>query len=607
MGLDQLSDSGLATLKKYNGDVTAATKDLSLDDLFVLRDQALAEKPKERGLGEQVGRAALSAIPAVAGIGGAMLGSPGGPAGSLAGGALGYAGGRQVEQGLGSMIFGDQLPQTRGELYGGAAKDIAVGAASEVGGQVVGQLAGAVGRGAKSLGKSLGQAYEYTKATPKPNAEQILAAGKTVGVAPTKGMLVENPLVGQIESGLAQSGSIPAMEIRTQQELLGKQLDSAKGMLSDKAVQQTAYETGNLAKQNIEQIVQLNKTPVSKMYDELEPQFLKIPINQNRINRELGILKKETFFKTKDGEQVLNQVADDLSKLDNLADLKEYRTNLLRSLPQTASDLDRMRVGAVYDRITSLRDNSIASLQRLDEFKFAPGGGKDVIEGVQGQIKAADAAHAKNMDALNKVRHLFGQKEPFKSSSEFVKKIQDIPNQNLTEKVFSSGNVNELNTFANQFPEAFGQMKVQKFSDMIQKSTNREGFNFNQFQKAYEKMDPNIRDLVFDAETKSYIDALKTVFESLPNRLGPSGTPQGIMTMGALDTGRIVNDMWAKYVYKNATPQGAMILQSASKNLGSLGESLQQPMGALPFSARAIPQGLTAVERRKQILEQGAK
>jgi len=557
------------------------------------------------GLGEQITRGAIETIPILTGMGGAALGTGLGPAGTVGGGALGYAGGKSLTRGLLGSIYGDKVPSLKESLIQ-VPKDLAEGASMELGGQLISKAITPVGKIISSTGSALKQGYKYTRDLPKSNAEGIIEAGKLIGVTPTKGMLTSNPLIGQLESGLAQSGSIPAMEIRAQQDLLWKQLENAKGKIPIENSQQTAYETGNIAKQSIQKNIELNKTPVTEMYNALEKDFLNIPIDLKTANREFGILKKSTMFKTKDGEAILNNAIDDVSRLDNLASLKEYRTNLLRSIPSSSSDLDKIRMTEIYHKITDIRNNSIAALQNQPEFKFAPKGARGELAQVVDQITLADSAHKTNMDQINKVRHLFGQKEPFKSSSEFVKKVQEIPNQNLTEKIFSSGNVDELKNFSSQFPEAFSQMKIQKFSDMIQKSTNREGFNFNQFQKTYEKIDPKIKELIFDPETQSYISALKTVFESLPNILGPSGTPQGLMTMNSIDKGRILNDMWSKYIYKNSTPQGVMILNTLGEKAQGIGAGLQKPFGAIPNMTR-IGIGAASddvLERRKKSLNQ---
>lgn len=609
MDLSKLSTKGLEILQKNKGNLKASLAELPDDDLYLLQDQISKSQPQnvpEQSTGEKIGRGVLATIPAVTGLAGGLIGSGLGPAGSVGGASLGYAGGRQIENLLKAGIFGER-PQSRGELYGGMAQDIVTGAGAEVGGQVVAKGLGALGKGVGRAGEGIKKAYEYTKATPKSNVEEILKAGEQTGITPTRGMLTENKLVGQLESGLSQSGSIPAMEVRAQQDLLRNQVSAATEKLSSKASQKTAYETGDVAKQYIENVVETNKAPVTELYEKLEPDFLEIPIDLKTVNREIGVLKRDVMFKNKYGREFLDQVVEDISGLSNLADLKQYRTNFKKSLPRDASDYDRMMVDAIYGKLTDIRNNSIAALQNHPEFKFAPGGASKELAQTVDEIALADAAHATNMKSLNGIRHIFGQKEPFKSSSDFIKKVSEIPNQNLTEKVFSSGNVNEIKTFADQFPEAFGQMKIQKVSTMIQNSMDQSGFNFNKFNKTYEKLDPNIRDIIFDAETKSYIGALKTVFENLPERLGPSGTPQGIMTMDAIMPDRIISDMWSKYVYKNSTPQGAMILKSIGQGATNIGESLQKPFGALPTLTRSIPMVSGAIERRKQTLNQGEK
>jgi hypothetical protein len=68
--------------------------------------------------------------------GGAVAGTPAGPAGQVTGGALGYAGAKRVMQILDEK-FGYSEPETLGEAFKETAKDVATGAAYEAGGAVL--------------------------------------------------------------------------------------------------------------------------------------------------------------------------------------------------------------------------------------------------------------------------------------------------------------------------------------------------------------------------------------------------------------------------------------------------------------------------------------
>lgn len=96
--------------------------------------------PATEGWGKKVARGAIGAVPYATGIGGAILGSEVPGPGNIAGGALGWAGGKQIEKLLSHYLLGDELPNdSMGKQAIDAAKDVGVGALNEVGGQVIGK------------------------------------------------------------------------------------------------------------------------------------------------------------------------------------------------------------------------------------------------------------------------------------------------------------------------------------------------------------------------------------------------------------------------------------------------------------------------------------
>lgn len=106
------------------------------------------ELPKENkmGWGEYLGRGATAAIPYVAGAGGATVGALGTPvapvASTLAGGGLGYAGGKEIQSLLNHYLFGDEnestSPMDQLKRVAGSTKE---GVEQEMGGQVLGKTA----------------------------------------------------------------------------------------------------------------------------------------------------------------------------------------------------------------------------------------------------------------------------------------------------------------------------------------------------------------------------------------------------------------------------------------------------------------------------------
>lgn len=83
------------------------------------------------------------AVEAGASLAGGVVGTPLGPLGTAGGAGLGYAGGRQITQ-LADIALGNAPQQSVPEQAAGAARDVATGAAFEMGGQLLGRALGGV-------------------------------------------------------------------------------------------------------------------------------------------------------------------------------------------------------------------------------------------------------------------------------------------------------------------------------------------------------------------------------------------------------------------------------------------------------------------------------
>lgn len=91
-------------------------------------------------------RASMEAIPAAGAVGGGVLGTGLGPAGTVGGAGLGYAAGAELRDFLKNRVLGDEATSTDPiDQAQRVATNVANGANSELGGQVLGKAIGAAG------------------------------------------------------------------------------------------------------------------------------------------------------------------------------------------------------------------------------------------------------------------------------------------------------------------------------------------------------------------------------------------------------------------------------------------------------------------------------
>jgi len=495
--------------------------------------------------GKDLARGSLESLP-TAGmlIGGALGGGagflapiPGGSAiGSVGGAGLGSAAGESLKQTGLKYLLGDEGPKTTEELYGKLGEAAKEGMFGEMLGQTI----------AKPLQKLGGKLSEYQDALAekiKQNAPEIKAAAKRLGFEAPLGFLSENPTVQKLESSLSQSPRMTATPERQAYENVQKGIKSASEKIEGFKTGESDFELGSRLQKGLKSEIQAQREPVAGIYKDINKDLMQIKLQPKITNQNVGILKKDPLFKTKDGQQFLNGVIDDLKSLDNVADLKEYRTNLRRSLSQNASDLDRMRVDKVYNQITNLRDASIQALKETDPFVKASGkSGSQVIDELHNKLALADAAHAENISSLQKIKDIAGTKGPVRSQSEFIRNIENIPEEQLIQRAANT-NIRTLNEVKTKHPQLFENARVAKVNDLISKSMDKTGLNTTRFVKNFDKLEPEVQKALFDENQLQLINDLRTIHKETPAMVGPSGTPQGLDYQNLLSSSGYLSDI----------------------------------------------------------------
>lgn len=142
------------------------SEDEEIELLQLQKQRSLgAKKAPPESWGHWAGRNTLEALPVVGMVGAGLMGTGAGPGGSIAGGALGYAGGKNIERFGKQYLLGDEgdtVPTGLIDQGKQAAGDLATGAAYEMGGRVIAPIAG------KALG-ALGDAWNAAKGLIKDN------------------------------------------------------------------------------------------------------------------------------------------------------------------------------------------------------------------------------------------------------------------------------------------------------------------------------------------------------------------------------------------------------------------------------------------------------
>src|ERR1019366_6966741 len=85
-----------------------------------------------------------------------------------------------------------------------------------------------------------------------------------------------------------------------------------------------------------------------------------------------------------------------------------------------------------------------------------------------------------------------------------------------------------LNTIKEHLPEEFEQMRKYKLGSIADKSTYDGKINPVRLLQQIKDMPSSTRNVLFGPDQSKMLDNMKTVVESMPTKMGPSGTPQGV-------------------------------------------------------------------------------
>ena len=204
-------------------------------------------------------------------IGGAVLGAPAGPLGSVAGAGLGYGIGKQAVR-VADVALGNAAPESAGQEIQRGAKNVLEGAALESGGQLLSPVIGAVVKGgAKAIGKTTDIFRDGGKLRAAEVIRKSLGPEFDTAVANLRGAssdISAGQVLADVNSPVTQALLARALERdpRFMTDLLGKQEAGRFAQLSmvAKASDQTAAKQAQKEMKDI-----LNKELIPVLETEL--------------------------------------------------------------------------------------------------------------------------------------------------------------------------------------------------------------------------------------------------------------------------------------------------------------------------------------------------
>jgi hypothetical protein len=536
--------------------------------------------PWTYGAGEFGGAAATALIPGLGAAG--SLGKAAGTAGAL-GAASGFGG-------------------SEAEDLGGLAFDTGLGAAVGAG---IGSAGYGLMKGAEKLAPIIGKGL---KLNPKDNQAAIREAAERLGVKATPGMIYDDPVIQGLESSLSQSPSLPGMLTRQTTQPVERALDDvAKGSLKD-ASSLSRFEIGERVKSGIDRAVNNRAAGSRKIFQEIAESTPDIALNEKslaRVGRNITNLDDVALTPGSSWANKANTYAEWLQNAKSVRDVTKLRQIVGKEL-EAAQGPEREVLGSIYERLTRLEENSIVrgAVDTMRGMAQKPAGKTGDVLANQGESIGLDMVSklkgAKNEFAslMSDLRDLSGQTRlgRLNGPQSFVDKIDNVRSERIGEKLFPVDDVNVMRSMQKQFPEQAQLLRQGRLGDIQRQATSGAGeLSTPKFFNSIKSIGDESADILFGQGNLSKIADAKTVMQSLPEYIGPSGTPKGLEFLSMFNPAMQARELGRYGFYKGITTDKVQKIADAllkSPRIQELANNNPKAFQAmvLDFSRRVSPE-----------------
>lgn len=401
-----------------------------------------------------------------------------------------------------------------------------------------------LGRGAKAVSNTLGAVSEKVPfLRRKGNAQEILEAGKTLGVDVQPSQIMASPAVRNLQEDVTDRTFRPAGMGR--RASIAKANDTAKevaeSLVADRS-KASAVESGSRAAAQMTEELAEKIKPAEAIYEAYENKMGMVTVPWKGYRDKLAGYKEE-YKHDKAVTALIKDVDELLPGMRDLVDLKKIRSavgNMMQKAPFGSED--RRVLGTIYSDLTGLRTESL--------LKRAKGNGDGFFAQAQRDIGNADKIYK---ESIGSVADIMGRGKKVRGSpkaalDQFVDKTREF---DLTAKVFDLKDPARLAQIKKAFPKSFEILRRQKLEDIAQRSMEKGAINFKRLANNISDIpDESLVHLFGEEAVKDKAlkaKALKVIGDSIPNPSNPSGTAAKVMrgagdvfTGGALYTAGIL-------------------------------------------------------------------
>lgn len=311
--------------------------------------------------------------------------------------------------------------------------------------------AGVIGAGVPVAFRAGSKALKWLGASLFPaakNADEVFKIGKELGVKPTEGSLSGSKLIRNTEAAQSsKTGTMGGILLRRRVAKNKEAVQEVANTIAEAKTGRDAVQVGSEFKEQLVEGLKKRLEPAEAIYEKYENIFRRKAFKPDTapIKELMEELPKRDILEDA-AENVLKRMSGKLDQVENLTQLKSFRSQLGRKIGRATDPEVKWVLGKVYDVATQVRSNTLKNL-------VASGKGEpEFFELALKEITDADAIYRQAAVDVQSIFKLKSKKGLQASLQDFTRKVAD---GDVVSKMFNFKDPKNIKLIQEVFPDAY--------------------------------------------------------------------------------------------------------------------------------------------------------
>lgn len=379
------------------------------------------------------------------------------------------------------------------------------------------------------------------------------------------------------------------------------------------------HEVGSQIQKKLADTIKEKIQPLTDQFEEIKNKFSSIPVEaelKSKIADDLAqISQKEGYHISADSPQnkVIHNAIRDVENVKTLEDLRKLKSLIGTNTYDVLNSKGLNQVGRQIGNVFKETEDSLVE-------RAAGAKSPELLS----QVKQARASYKQAMDVLDDLNSRLHVGN-YGGGQSFVNSLKEMNPENVLRRLVPKNDASAIELLSKEFPEISQSLRDHNVNKLLAQASLKanpdHAINAKTLFNALDKMSPEMRKYILPEGVEGKVQGIKTLLNSLPDRMNPSGTaktldslwskvPGSALALGSLLTGHnpvagYLLGQTAKWVGRDAPDA---IRMAFLKFLGKEGAVEPEAFKSMVDYAMATIKGETALNKAsKSIFKAGAE